>query len=112
MSYVVSTLHYNKFTLGPTAYAILNLQNEVASFKSSRQKWSCPSYASDCIEMYWPQLFTKLMENLPFEPCEKPKSSHAFARHLNFHYVSQNPFSFVFPTSFVTPSLKHIHVFF
>jgi hypothetical protein len=65
--------------------------------------------ALECIGFNFLQ---SLMENLPLEPCEKPKSSHAFARHLSFHYVSQNPFSFVFPTSFVTPSLKHMHVFF
>jgi hypothetical protein len=64
------------------------------------------------LECIGPNFLQNLMENLPLELCEKPKSFYAFARHLSFHYVSQNPFSFVFPTSFVTPSVKHVHVFF
>jgi hypothetical protein len=38
--------------------------------------------ALECIGFNFLQ---SLMENLPLEPCEKPKSSHAFARHLSFH---------------------------
>jgi hypothetical protein len=61
----------------------------------------------ECVASHFQQ---SLMESLPLKPCGKTESSQTFARHLNCYFVAQNPFSLTLPTSFVTPSLKHMHV--